>query len=200
MRTFISRGIRALFHNKMNDVPTMDHYSQLSKIAMGAIMAALAVIFQSAGIFIGFGYVLSMLATWPMIIAASISFQIGILAYVTTIFLLAIVQPSEVLVFAFTTGLLGISIGYGLRKMKNVFKVMLFAGATMLLGIIVLITLFQFPILGPSANSLGFGMLGSIFLFSLLYSWIWIKVSLIGMKVLQKAIPERKPSLYDREG
>jgi hypothetical protein len=200
MRSYLSRGIRTVFHNEMNDVPTMDHYSQLSKIAMGAIMAALAVIFQSAGIFIGFGYVLSMLATWPMIIAASISFQIGIMTYVTTIFLLAIIQPSEVLVFSFTTGLLGISIGYGIRKMKNVFKVMLFAGASMLLGIIILISLFQFPILGPSINALGFGMLGSIFLFSLLYSWIWIKVSLIGMKVLQKAIPERKPSVYDREG
>lgn len=200
MKSYLTRGVRALFHNQLDYVSTMGNYSQLTKVALGAVLAALAAIFQSAGLFIGFGYVLSMLATWPLIMATMISTRIGLMAYISTIFLLAIIQPSELLVFSFTTGLLGVSIGFGIRKFNKVLLIMMFASTALLLGIIILISVFQFPILGPSIKTLGFGIIGGMFLFSLLYSWIWIRVSLLVIKAIQKSLLDRKASVYDQEG
>jgi len=200
MKTFVYRSIRVFVSLDLSALMSLSHYSNTMKLVIGAIMASLAAIFQSAGLFVGFGYVLSMMATLPIIIATMISMRIGMMAYISTILLVSVIQPSEVIVFTFTTGLLGLSIGIGGRKFQKVLYIMLFAALSLTIGIISVLSIFNFPILGPSiSTALDIKMLIAVFSFSLLYSWIWIKVSVGFSSIIQKTIPHpKKTTLYER--
>ena len=163
-------------------------YSKTAKLVLGSILGALAAIFQSAGIFAGIGYVFSILTTWPIVLATVISIRMGLMTYGLTFFLLAIIQPSELIVFPFTTGLLGISLGIAFRISKSRFLVTLIGGICLATGIMIILYGFRFPVLGPSITSTVKGnVILGILGFSLVYSWIWMWLSIIGIKVLNKA-------------
>lgn len=153
------------------------NYSPTMKIVIGALLSSIAFILQSAGVFTGFGYLLSMMSTLPIVLATLLSIKIGMMTYVITVFLLAMLQPTEVFIFTFTTGLLGISLGISLNYLKRVLFVVLFTALCLTLGICTVLYGFKFAILGPSVTS-HFNSLVTlgIFTFSLLYSWIWLKV------------------------
>lgn len=178
------------------DLPfTMDFYSKTTRLVMGSLLGSAAVILQSAGIFTGLGYILSMLTTGPIVLACLLSLRIGLITYFVTIFLLAVVQPSELLVFPFTTGLLGLSIGLGLKYLKRPIFIILFAAFCLSTGICILLYGIGFPILGPSVSS-KFNILVFLatFTFSILYSWIWMRVSVWAFNVFHQAIIRRTPT------
>jgi hypothetical protein len=164
-----------------------DDYSPTTKLVIGAMLGSIAVIFQSAGIFTGVGYIFSMMTTGPIVLATLLSVRIGTLTYLVTIILLAIVQPSELLVFPFTTGLLGLSLGIGLQYFKSTLLILLFSSATLTLGIGTLLYGIQFPILGPSVSSqLNLAVILGVFAFSFLYSLIWLKLSIKVFSIFNK--------------
>ncbi|PMC40738.1 hypothetical protein CJ195_03240 [Bacillus sp. UMB0899] len=200
MKSFIRQVSRVFFSQDLSGIEPLYQYSYTMKLMIGAIMASLAAILQSAGLFVGFGYVLSMLATLPIILTTMISIRIGMMAYISTILLVSIIQPSEIIIFTFTTGLLGLCIGIGLRRFKHVLYVMVFAALSLTMGIISVMTIFHFPILGPSVSTaLDSKIVGAVFVFALLYSWIWIKVSIGFSGILLKAVPHpQKASTYQK--
>ncbi|WP_173918639.1 hypothetical protein [Halobacillus sp. Marseille-Q1614] len=169
--------------------PAIDSYSKTMRLVVGALLGSIAFIFQSAGIFSGMGYILSMMSTGPLVLASLLALRIGIMTYFVTLFLLAMFQPSELLVFLFTTGLLGISLGIGLKYLKRGIFILPFAASCLTLGISILLYGFKFSILGPSVTSHFNSMviLGT-FAFSLVYSWIWKKLSISAFKVLNKVL------------
>ncbi|MBM7602886.1 hypothetical protein JOC75_000856 [Metabacillus crassostreae] len=176
-------------------------YTGTTKLILGAVLASLACIFQSAGIFVGIGYVLSILATLPIVVASVISLKIGFLTYMLTIFLLAITQPSELLIFPFTTGLLGLSLGIGLKILRNSVLITVFSSFCLTLGITCLLYVIQFPILGPAVTTnFDSKILLYIFAFSILYSWIWLKLSLITLKVVNRFVFRKVAILYSEKG
>ncbi len=132
------------------------------------------------------------MSTVPLVLACLLSLRIGMMTYFVTIFLLAMFQPSELLVFIFTTGILGLSLGIGLKYLKRSIFIIPFAALCLTLGIIILLYGFKFPILGPSLTSQFSSMviLGT-FIFSILYSWIWKKASISAFKVLNKVFSRR---------
>lgn len=174
---------------------TVDFYSKTTRLIMGALLGSVAVILQSAGIFTGIGYIFSMLTTGPIVLACLLSTRIGLMTYIVTIFLLAVVQPSELLVFPFTTGLLGLSIGFGLKYIKRPISIVFFAALCLSTGICILLYGIGFPVLGPSVSS-EFNILVFLgtFTFSLIYSWIWLRVSLLVFYMFHKAIIRRPPT------
>ena len=75
-------------------------------------MSALATMFQATGNLVpGIGLLISPFSTLP-IFCYFYSIREGILSYILTIFLLFIIEPSELIVFPFTTGLLGLALEY----------------------------------------------------------------------------------------
>lgn len=153
-------------------------YSNTTKLVIGSVLAAFAAIFQSAGIFVGFGYALSILATLPIVQSAMLSLRIGFMSYFLTILLLAILQPSELLVFPLTTGLLGVALGMAFKWWRNWIIITVFGGAALSIGIMILLYLLRFPILGPSvSHSFDIKIALLILLFSLFYSLIWMGLS-----------------------
>jgi len=187
MRSFIKKVTSSFWVDKTN--LSIDGYPKTMRLVVGGLLGSAAVIFQSAGVFTGIGFILSMMSTGPLVLASLVSLKIGVMTYFVSAFLLVMLQPSELLVFLFTTGLLGLSLGIGLKYLKKSVLTVAFAALNLTLGISLLLYVIKFPILGPSV-SLRFDsvVLLGIFAFCLLYSWIWMKVSISAFKVLQKIV------------
>ncbi|MDR6997596.1 hypothetical protein [Neobacillus niacini] len=156
----------------------VDGYSRTKKLVVGSILAAFATIFQSAGIFVGIGYAFSILATMPIVLSAMISIHLGIMSYFLTILLLLIIQPSEIFVFPFTTGLLGLSLGIAFRWWKSRIAITFFGGIILAAGILFLLYIVKFPVLGPSvSHTFHVRVVFVILMFSLFYSMVWMGLS-----------------------
>ncbi|MFP7300352.1 hypothetical protein [Neobacillus niacini] len=144
------------------------------KLVVSALMGLIAAILQSAGgIIPGIGMLISPLATAPIIISMLIYPAYGLLSYFLTIFLLLLIQPSELIVFPFTTGAMGIGIGLGLLLFNKVWKVVSLSSLFLTTGICLLLYIIQFPILGPLFMEISIINILMIYLFSLLYCWMW---------------------------
>jgi hypothetical protein len=173
----------------------INHYSNTTKLVLGSFFTAFAVIFQSAGVFVGFGYALSILATLPIVLSSMMSLRIGFMSYFLTILLLALIQPSELLVFPLTTGLLGISLGIAFKWWKSWITITLFGGVSLSIGILILLYVLRFPILGPSiSHTFDIKMSFIILIFSLLYSLIWMVMCQKVSRILHKVTAKRMHS------
>ncbi|WP_239984611.1 hypothetical protein [Lentibacillus sediminis] len=151
------------------------------KLILVSIFACFAAVFQSAGGFLpGIGYFLSPLATAPILLCAMFSIPFGVMAYFLTMMLLFILQPTELIIFPFTTGLLGLGIGASFSFFRKRISIIAAGAIVLVLGIMSLLYIFHFPILGPVVSgSFSFLAAGSIFLFTFLYSWLWVEISFI---------------------
>lgn len=153
-------------------------FTNTQKLVIAAILSSVAAVMQAAGIIPGVGYLISFMATAPIIIAVFLSSVHGLLAYGLAVILLLIIQPSELIVFPFTTGLLGIGMGFSLCYLGKRIYVILVSGVFLCLGISLILYVFNFPVLGPVAGT-NFSIIPflSIYIFSFFYSWFWLEIS-----------------------
>ena len=127
------------------------NWSPTNKLVFMALMAALAAVLQSAGgLMPGIGYFFSPFATAPILLGASISFRSGITTYLVTICLLFLIQPSELVIFPFTTGLLGLGIGSTFCVLNGRLRILISNGLLLFLGICIPLYGFDFPVFGPT--------------------------------------------------
>ncbi|TRZ36526.1 hypothetical protein CEQ21_13445 [Niallia circulans] len=156
-------------------------HTKTKKLILGSIFACFAAIFQSAGgSFPGIGYLLSPLATAPILLYSMLSVPFGAMAFLQAILLLFILQPTELIVFPFTTGLLGLGIGLSFYLLKSRLSIIVTGAFSLTLGISTLLFILRFPILGPTiSNSFSLLTFGIIFIFSFLYSWLWVEIALL---------------------
>jgi hypothetical protein len=149
------------------------------KLVSAALMALIAAILQAAGgVILGIGMLISPFSTVPIIISMLISQSYGILSYFLTIFLLLLIQPSELIIFPFTTGAIAIGIGFGLILFNKGWKVIAFSSLFLSIGICLLLYVLKFPVLGPFLIEFRVWNIIVIYLFSLLYCWLWIELVL----------------------
>lgn len=162
--------------------------NQTKTLVTIAFFGALTAIFQSAGGFLpGPGYLISPFSTAPIILSTLISLRSGLTVYAISIMLLFLIQPSELIVLPFTTGLLGLALGFGLAHFKNRIQVVFFSAVALWVGVALVVYAFRFPLLGPSIPiNFQFDISVYVFLFSLLYSGIWTEISLWLLARLKK--------------
>jgi hypothetical protein len=155
------------------------NFGYSKKLVLTAILSALAAILQSTGNLLpGIGYFISPFATAPILICTIVSIPFGVQSYVLTFLLLVLIQPGESFVFPFTTGLVGLGIGVSIILLKRRIGIIVFTALLLLGGICFLLYIIRFPVLGPFVNtSISFKMIGFIYIFSFLYSWIWVELS-----------------------
>ncbi|WP_350301575.1 hypothetical protein [Peribacillus frigoritolerans] len=163
-------------------------HNKTMKLILGSIFACIAAILQAAAGFLpGIGYFISPLATAPILLCSMFSIPFGVMTYLLTIMLLFILQTTELFVFPFTTGLLGLGIGASFSFSRKRLSVIA-AGAILLMsGIMSLLFIFHFPVLGP-AVSVSFSFLITGFIFTFIYSWLWVEIALIIFKRLKMII------------
>ncbi|OCA91835.1 hypothetical protein [Pseudobacillus wudalianchiensis] len=165
-------------------------HTKTMRLAFGAFLVCIAAALQAAGgVLPGVGYFISPFATLPILIGAMFSLQMGVMSYFLTILLLFILFPSELMVFPFTTGLMGIGIGIAFSFFKKRFIIISVGAILLTIGIMILLYVFSFPVLGPAVSS-SFSLLtaGSIFLFSFLYNCLWVEIALFFFKKLKTFI------------
>ncbi|PFE02871.1 hypothetical protein COE15_11330 [Bacillus cereus] len=157
-----------------------------TKLVITAVLSTFAAMFQSAGGFMpGIGFLISILATLPIFLTTCFSIRQGILSYTLTIFLLFIIQPSELIIFPFTTGLLGIAMGAAFLQFKRRVVVVSFSSICLLTGIIMLLYVFRFPVLGPTVDTtMDSKVIAIICVLSFLYCWILAELCRILMNRL----------------
>ncbi|MDK8642738.1 hypothetical protein [Niallia taxi] len=162
-------------------------HTKTKKLILGSIFACFAAIFQSAGgFFPGIGYLLSPLATAPILLYVMLSIPFGAMVFFQAIILLFVLQPTELIVFPFTTGLLGLGIGLSFYLFKSRLSIIAAGAFSLTLGISILLYILRFPILGPAfSNSFSLLTIGIIFIFSFLYSWLWVEIALLIFKRLR---------------
>ncbi|MBT2678263.1 hypothetical protein J7E38_04575 [Bacillus sp. ISL-35] len=160
------------------------------KLILGSFLACISVMLQAAGGFLpGIGLFFSPLATAPILLCSMFSIPLGVMSYLLTIILLFILQPSELIVFAFTTGLLGLGIGAAFCLFRKRLSIIAAGTIFLMLGIIILLFIFDFPVLGPVvSDSFSFLTTAGIFLFAFLYSWLWVEIALNIFKRLKRLI------------
>lgn len=169
-----------IFQNRVKQLQLdFQKQSKVKRIVFIALLSSFSAIFQSmGGFFPGIGYLISPLATAPILLCTVFSPAFGFLAYLLTILLLLILQPSELIVFPFTTGILGIVIGVAIHRLKNSWSIILHGAIGLTTGICLLLYGLKFPVLGPVvSHSVRMPVIGGIFAFSLFYSWIWMIIS-----------------------
>lgn len=151
-------------------------------------LSILTTLLQSfGGFFPGLGYLISPFATIPITIAVLISVNYGILVYFNTIFLLLLIQSSEIIIFTFSTGLLGIAIGISIKMIRYRIGIIIFSALFLMTGLIIVLFIFNFPILGEYMSTDNYNFIKgiSLFMFSLFYSWLWLELTLSIFKKLR---------------
>jgi len=158
--------------------------SKVKRIVYISLLSSISAIFQSAGgFFPGIGYLISPLATAPILLCTIFSLSFGFFAYLLTLMLLLILQPSELIIFPFTTGILGIGIGVAIHHLKNSWSIILSGAIGLAAGICLLLYGLKFPVLGSAVSySISFPVIGGIFVFSLFYSFLWLLISKLILK------------------
>ena len=186
---------RCIFLNQLSDDVRFAQlefrkHTKAKRLVLGSFLACMAALLQAAGGFLpGIGYFISPFATLPILIGAMFSLQMGVMSYFLTILLLFILFPSELVVFPFTTGLLGIGIGAAFSFFKKRVSIISIGAILLNLGIMSLLYVFRFPVLGPAvSDSFSFLTAGSIFLFSFFYTWLWVEIALFFFKKLKTMI------------
>ncbi|MEH7334498.1 hypothetical protein V7161_17775 [Neobacillus drentensis] len=165
---------------------TFNQKSKTSRLILAALFASIAAVLQAAGGFLpGVGYFISPFATAPILLCSMLSLPLGAMGYVLTNLLLLILQPSELLVFPFTTGLIGLGIGAAFCFFKKRWIIITTGASFLTIGILILLYVIKFPVLGPSiSETFSISTTGGIFLFALIYNWIWVDIGLIIFKKL----------------
>jgi hypothetical protein len=148
-----------------------------NKLVTAALLALIAAILQAAGgVIPGIGMLISPFSTVPIIISMLLSQSYGLLSYFLTIFLLLFIQPSELIIFPFTTGAMAIGIGIGFILFNKGWKVITFSSLFLCIGICLLLYVLKFPVLGPFLIQFKVWNIFVIYLFSLVYCWLWIEL------------------------
>ena len=143
-------------------------------ICIGGILTTIAVLFQSAPVFLPtIGLALSPLSTLPIAIAAVSNISLGFTVFFSSALILVIVSAQETIILLFTTGLLGIVIGTLLYR-KGIIISILLSSIALSLGMIFLTYIVGISAFVDLTNSLSTPLTFLIFFsFSLVYASIW---------------------------
>ncbi|RDU38829.1 hypothetical protein DRW41_04535 [Neobacillus piezotolerans] len=166
-------------------------YTAVRKLVLGALFAGIAAVLQSAGgVLPGVGYFISPFATAPILFGFTVSLWTGALSYFVACLLLLVLQPSELFVYPFTTGLLGAGLGIAFALCRRRLAIISIGAAFLTAGILILLYAFRFPVLGPLVSgSFSPAAAGGIMLFSLLYAWMWVESVIFFFKKTADIIP-----------
>ncbi len=165
----------------------LNSWSPTKKLMFMALMAALATILQSAGgVLPGIGYAISPFATAPILLVALMALRSGIFTYIVTICLLVLIEPSELVIFPFTTGLLGLGLGWTFHMLNKRLEIVITNGLLLCIGICIPLYVFGFLVIGPTVpSSFHLTVILIIFMFSLLYSWAWMELGLYLLRTIK---------------
>ena len=162
------------------------------RLVLATILAVFSAILQAAGgLLPGIGFLISPFSTLTVLLAVLLSFRYGLLSYLLTILLLVFIEPGELLVFPFTTGLLGLTLGWTLLTFKKRFPIIVINGIVLTAGICTALYGLKFSVLGPLISTVpAVAPFLVIYAFALSYSWFWLELSLFFLGRIKKILSQ----------
>lgn len=141
-------------------------------VCFGGISAAMCVLFQSAPVWLPpLGMALSPLSTVPVALIASISPLTGLISYLSAGALLCTVSFQEVLIFAFSTGLLGLAVGISIKNKMITRSVI--CGSVLFFGLTILLFVFRIHLFGSLIQQFWSITQLCLAVFSFIYAAFW---------------------------
>ncbi|HEY8345835.1 MAG TPA: hypothetical protein VIL07_01005 [Symbiobacteriaceae bacterium] len=130
---------------------------RLRALLLAGMMASLAVVLQTAPIWLGqpVGFALAILACLPVAFVAVVEPYAAALALLAAALLCALFQPEEGLVFGLANGPFGVALGLAFRRGHHGWRAPLFPALTLFCGLALLTWGVGFAALGPDLRSLG---------------------------------------------
>lgn len=154
----------------------------------GGVTGIIGAVCCAFGMLGGIGFAISALATFPLVLASLKSITTGVFSYLVTFMLLYLLQPSEAYVYLLTQGMIGIVIGIGFQVFKKLLFTILFSSLALFLGILFVLGVTKFPVLGPEiGTTLDWNSSFAIFLFSIIYSACWV----LGVTIFINRFPKK---------
>lgn len=139
----------------------------------GALFLAIAAIFQLIPVFFSeLFFFLTLISTLPIYLITRKNYKVGIASYITTSFLILLFSNHEAIVFVFTNGLVGLSLGYYDSILKHKLTTSLLTGIQLFFSLCVVNFFIGIPIFVVSFKASVFLILG-IFVFSIIYVFIY---------------------------
>ncbi|HAX72256.1 MAG TPA: hypothetical protein DCY20_01895 [Firmicutes bacterium] len=81
-------------------------------LVLGALLTVIATIFQCIPALLSEAFIFfTIFSTFPIFLAARLKTSLGIICYLLTILLISFISPHESLIFIFTNGVVGLSLG-----------------------------------------------------------------------------------------
>lgn len=141
-----------------------------------AIFSLLAAVMQLFPIFFPIiGLMISPFSTLPICICTIKNRHLGMLSYPCAFLLISLFNIQEAIIFLFTTGPLGLALGYCFNNEMGRLKATFFTGTVLFMGITTMTHLIGISAFGDFLNSENYIFLLSIYLiFSLFWSFMWI--------------------------
>lgn len=162
----------------------MKNYNLAKFVSLGGILTTVAVLFQSAPLFLPvIGLVLSPLSTLPVAIAAVSNISLGFTVFFSSVLIQAAFSFQETLIFFFTTGLIGLIMGILLYRKGIVISILL-SSIALSIGILSLTYIVRIPSFVNFTDSItGLVSFSLYYIFSLIYCCIW---NILFIKFLKK--------------
>lgn len=141
------------------------------------LLAGVAALLQlSAAYFPGLGHFLSAFAALPISVAAASGPASGVWTYVAAAGVILAGQPGELPIFAFTTGPLGLAVGWGAAQKLGRWLVWAIAASVFFVGMAVLTYVAGVPALGEEVGTQAprERMMALFAVFAGAYAWAWL--------------------------
>ncbi len=144
-------------------------------IFIGALMAAVATVFQSIPALLSESFaLLTTLSAIPVYLAARTNPAAGALSYFTTAVLVLFVSSHEALFFLFTNGVVGVSLGICCYLKQKKINTLVICAFVLTIALCIINYGIGYPVLGVPVPGVIIVQLLILFLFSLIYNYIFL--------------------------
>lgn len=152
----------------------MKRVSVIQLICFGGIFTAITVILQAAPVYLpAIGLALSPGSTLPVALATIINVNLGIMVYISSVFILFMISIEEAMICLFATGLIGLTLAALLYR-RSFFISIFTSSATLAVGMMILTYIVAIPGFSEFTATLSLVVTTLIyFIFSLFYISIW---------------------------
>ncbi len=161
-------------------------------ITLAGFLAAITVVLHSAPIFLPvIGLALSPLSTLPVIIGALLFADRVLPMFLAAFALLFLINAQEAVIFLLATGPLGLTVALAAIPTIPFWQKSLIPTSLLTCGILLLIFLVGLPGLQNIVESLNLIIFLAIILFSLIYSWLFMGITLFTQKRMLSIIAKK---------
>ncbi|RKD30041.1 hypothetical protein [Thermohalobacter berrensis] len=158
-------------------------------LTYGGILTCLAAVFQIIPAILGEIFIfMTIFSAFPIYFISRLSPKLGLIAYITTFFLVLLVSFHEAIFFLFTNGALGISLGIFRCHTSNKVIVSILSALTLTLSLSILNFIIGIQVFGFSIPGILLVQVCLIYSFSLVYCSLYLKVSDVIFDLIIKVV------------